>query len=200
MSNTSAKVGGYQKSFKRHGIDPKALQWVSKDAAEVRYRELTADLDFEGRTILDIGCGFADIIPFIERVGNNFSYIGMDLMPEFIDAAQKKYPKHKFIVGDYFGNPLEDKHDITLTSGTLNSRIENAIEYRKNAIKLMFDNAGEVLAFNMAGGYPQPKSRKGGRVYFVDSLEILKYCISLTPKVIFRHHYRLKDFTVVMFK
>jgi hypothetical protein len=63
----------------------------------------------------------------------------------------------------------------------------------------MFEHAS-VLAFNMAGGHPQPKNIRKNRVYYVDSYQILKFCQSLTPKVIFRHHYRFNDFTIVMYK
>ena len=56
------KRESYQKTFKKYGAHPKALRWTLKKAAEIRYSELVADLDFEGKSILDIGCGFGDII------------------------------------------------------------------------------------------------------------------------------------------
>jgi uncharacterized membrane protein len=123
-------------------------------------------------------------------------------MPEFVEIARKKYPDYEFLIGDYFEHPLKKKFDIVITSGTLNSNIVkvNPIYYRKKAIKIMFDHAREILAFNMAGGYPQPKNKKNYNVYFADSLEILKYCFSLTSKLIFRHQYRIKDFTIILFK
>ena len=195
-----AKVKSYRRSFAKHGVSHKALQWVSKDAAERRYVELVADIDFEGKSILDVGCGFGDIIPFIEDICRKFEYTGIDIVPEFVEAARKKHPDHDLHLGDYLNNPVGEVFDIVISSGTLNSNVENAIEKRKTAIKLMYDHASEVLVFNMAGSHPQPKSKEGGRVYYADSLEILDYCLGLTPKVIFRHHYHPKDFTIIMFK
>lgn len=200
MKSTKKKIKSYRKSYKKYGIDPRALQWLSKKAQEVRFRELIADIDFEKKSVLDVGCGFGDIIPFISEKTKSFEYKGIDLMPEFIEVAKARYKTRKFVVGDYFGNPSKEKYDIILTSGTLNANIEDAVEFRKKAIKTMFGHAKEVVAFNMAGGHPQPENKKNNKVYYADSQEILKFCFSLTNKLIFRDRYRKQDFTIVMFK
>ena len=126
--------------------------------------------------------------------------MGVDLVPEFIKISKRRHPQYKFKVLDYFKNPLTRKFDIVILSGALNSNIKNAVNYRKNAIKTMFDHTKESLAFNMAGGHPQPRNKKGNSVYYADSLVILKYCLTLTSKIIFRHHYRKIDFTIIMYK
>jgi len=95
---------------------------------------------------------------------------------------------------------MKGKFDIIISSGALNSNLKNIYSFRKKAIKALFDHALETVAFNMAGLYPQPKNKKKYKVYYVNSLIILKYCLSLSPKVIFRHHYHQKDFTLIIFK
>ncbi|MCX6811386.1 MAG: class I SAM-dependent methyltransferase [Candidatus Berkelbacteria bacterium] len=190
----------YQKSLKKYGFCPRALKWRTQQAAEARYKNLIHDIDFKGKTVLDVGCGFADIIPLIKAKTGSFTYTGVDLVPEFIKFAKQKYPNFQFVERDYFGEPLDKMFDIIISSGTLNSNIKNPLEYRKRAIKTMFEHASKLLAFNMAGGHPQPKNIRGNRVYYIDSLEMLKFCLSLTPKIILRHHYRFNDFTIVMYK
>ena len=194
------KKESYQKTFKKYGVHHKSLHWTSKKAAEIRYRELVADLDFEGRSILDVGCGFGDIIPFIKQKAKLFQYTGVDIVPEFIKVNREKYPHHKFVKRDYFADPIKKIFDIIISSGTLNTNIKEPYRFRKKAIKTMFEHAGERFGFNMAGGRPQPENKKGYKVYYADSEEILKYCLTLTRKIIFRHHYHSKDFTIVMFK
>lgn len=194
------KIRSYQRTFQKYGLDARALQYRSEKSAKLRYRELTADLDFEGKTILDIGCGFADIIPLIKKQAKKFEYTGVDMVPEFIEVVKGKYPEYKFYVRDYFYNPMKSTFDIIITSGTLNSNIKNAQDFRKRAIKIMFMHTKEAVAFNMAGGNPQPKNKRSYKVYYVDSMKIIKFCLSLTSKLIIRHHYHSKDFTVVMYK
>ena len=200
MSETSKIKERYLASYKKFGVGPKALRFRSRVAQEVRFLNLVADVDIEGKSVLDIGCGFGDIIPFISAKAKHFEYTGIDLVSEFIEIARKKHPEHEFIIGDYFGKPLQEKFDIVLTSGTLNSNVEYPMDCREKAIKIMFDHAKEAVVFNMAGSYPQPTNKEKYKVWYANSLEILKFCLSLSPKVIFRHHYRMKDFTLIIFK
>ena len=194
-----ARKKAYQKTFKKYGATPKAMQWKNAESAEIRYRNITTDVNFENKSVIDLGCGMGDIIPFIEDKSKNFSYTGVDVVPEFTAIAQKKYPQHSFLVGDWM--ELIDEHDIVLCSGVLNNKtFGDQYKYKEKAISLMYKNVREVLAFNMAGGFPQPKNEDKYKVYYVDSQKILKYCFGLTNKIILKHHYRTKDFTILMFR
>lgn len=200
MKSIWKKIEGYRRSFKKYGANARALQYPSSKAQEKRFRELIADIDFENKSILDVGCGFGDIIPFISKKTKSFKYTGVDLVPEFIEVAEGKYPNRNFIVADYFGNPFETKFDIILTSGTLNANIKNPYTYRKRAIKIMWKHAIEVLAFNMAGGHPQPQNKKGNRVYYADLNKIVDFCKTLSTNIIIRKDYSPKDFTIIIYK
>lgn len=194
------KVKSYQKSLGKHGTSSKALQWRNEKSAHLRYEQLVADVYFENRSILDVGCGFGDIIDFIAKKTKKFEYTGVDIVPEFIDVAKKKYPKYKFVLRDYFSKPLKRKFDIVISSGALNSNMKDAESFRKKAIGVMFEHAEEALAFNMAGGHPQPENKRTNKVWYADSLEVLRYCMTLTTKVIFRNHYHKRDFTIILLK
>ncbi len=189
----------YKRSFKKYGHSTKSLHWMTPEAARLRYRELLVDINLEGKSILDVGCGFGDILPFISDNANKFDYVGIDLVPDFVNIARSKHPKYSFLVGDYFKKPLAKKFDVVVCSGALNSSILNADKYRKEAIKIMYEHAMYVVAFNMAGSHPQPKNRRTSRVHYSDSLEIIDFCTTLTSSVILRQHYRSKDFTVFLY-
>ena len=204
------KLESYRRTYKKYGVDARALQYSSSKAQEKRFRELIADIEFENRSVLDIGCGFADIIPFIlsmrktnlfiEAKTRNVDYRGVDIVPEFIEVCKKKHPKYKFTVVDYFRNPLKKKFDIILTSGTLNANIKNPYTYRKRAIKIMWEHATEVVAFNMTGGHPQPENKKGNRVYYAYLNKIVDFCKTLTKNIKVRKDYSPNDFTILLFK
>ncbi len=189
----------FQKSFVKHGATSKALRWRNKESARIQHANIVADVDFENKSISDIGCGFGDIIPFIKAKTRNFDYVGIDVVPEFTKEAKRRYPEYRFLTGDWM--ELIEKRDIVLCSGVLNNKVDgDQYKYRKDAIFTMYENANEIFAFNMQGSSPQPKNRDKYRVYYVDSMKILKYCLSLTRRVILRHQYKNKDFTIVMFK
>jgi len=194
------KVESYTNSWKKHGSGIQSLQWNSYLSAAKRYRNLVEDIDFSGKTVLDVGCGFGDIIPFIAAKTDSFTYTGIDLMPQFIEEAKNRYPdrEFKFIVGDYFTQPLDEKFDIVLCSGALNGNMSDPITFRKDAITTMLTHSKETCAFNMAGG-KNIKNDTDSNVYYADPEEILAFSKTLASKVILRDKYHPQDFTLVLF-
>lgn len=192
----------YQDKFKKYGINHKSLRWVLKKSQQTRFLQFVNHLDFNHQTVLDIGCGFADIVPHISKKAKNFTYTGIDLVPEFISVAQKKYPHHEFFTGNYFKSPLSQNFDIILCSGVLNTNLgqpQETISYRLKAIKTMFRHCRYGLAFNMAGAHPQPKNKLSSKIYYADSQKIKKFCHHLTPNLLFIKDYSPNDFTIILF-
>ena len=196
----------YQEKYKKYGIDPKSLSWHKKGAAHQRFRQFWAEIDFNNKSVLDVGCGFAEMAKFLRKRYTGVDYTGVDIVPEFIEEAKKNYPFYKFHVRDYFSNPFPERVDIVLSSGVLNSNlsagktgVKNNMEYRKKAIQTMFEHSKKVLAFNMLGAHPQPKNDPKSNVWYADSLEVLKFCMSLTRRLILRANYHPTDFTILMY-
>jgi len=193
-----AGITDYHKKFNEHGESPKALQWQNYKSSAERYRELVADLDIRGKSVLDAGCGMGDILPYIYANAPDFEYLGVDIIEDFIEIARKRYLGHEFRVLDALKEEFGQKFDIVLSCGILNSNIDNWLEERQQRIQKLYSLANEAFAFNMAGSF-QPKPG-GKRVAEADTKEIINFCAGLTSKVILKTHYHPKDFTIVMFK
>jgi len=192
------KIRSYTKSFEKHQGGIRALQWKEYRAAATRFVQLVGDFPLEKKSILDVGCGFGDLIPFIAHESLDFTYTGVDLLPQFTEEAARRYPEHTFKTGDFFAKPF-GKYDVVFCSGALNGRSENPVAERTEKIATLFAHTRKVLAFNMAGG-ASPHNAETGAVYYADSAEILRFCLTLTPKVILKQHYHPKDFTIIMFR
>jgi len=189
----------YQEKYRKYGVDPRSLCWHEKGAAHQRFRQFWAEIDFNDKSVLDIGCGFGEMAKFLKKRYRGVLYTGVDIVPDFIEEAKKLNPGYRFLVSDYFSNPIDEKFDVVLASGVLNSNVSSNMGYRKKAIKIMFEHAKKVFAFNMLGSHPQPKNTKESNIWYADSLLVLNYCVSLTRRVILRAHYNPRDFTVFMF-
>ena len=101
MSETSKIKERYLASYKKFGVGPKALRFRSRVAQEVRFLNLVADVDIEGKSVLDIGCGFGDIIPFISAKAKHFEYTGIDFSKNMLEMAKRKnFPKAKMVYMD----------------------------------------------------------------------------------------------------
>lgn len=188
----------YQKSLSKHGESPQSLKWASYKAATQRYKQIVADLDFEGKTVLDAGCGMGDLLPFMIAKTNKFKYVGADITPEFVKIAAKRYSGYNFEVRNPFENPSSERYDIVVSCGVMNSNTEGWQEERKQMIRQLYDSAKEAICFNMAGSmHPATEVKNIGYAYLPD---ILEFCTTLTHRFIVRNHYNTKDFTIILFK
>lgn len=196
----SAKENAYSKAFKKHHGSIKSLMWNSYASAAIRYKEIVQDIDFDNKSILDVGCGLGNLIPFILSKSTSFRYTGVDFTKEFIQEAKKKYTKFEFASRNYFKNPLKKKFDVIICCGALNGNYgKKTMSLRKKAIKTMFDHCKSAVVFNMAGGI-SPHNKKGSIIYYADPRDLLEYCTRLSKRVILRNHYHKKDFTMIIFK
>jgi hypothetical protein len=139
----------YARAVKRHGPDFRALLWASRRTQEQRFEALAKLADPTGLTVLDLGCGRADLLDFfIARDTRPRRYIGMEGVRELANAAEdKQSPSAKIICGDFVRQPslMNVRADIIYCSGALNT-IDNDEFYV--TIAHAFTAAGRGLVFN----------------------------------------------------
>lgn len=114
-------VTKYRQAFAEHGAVPAALFWP-KGRQNRRFGVLSKNLPANGSvSILDFGCGFGDMSAFIAaaRPGLQIEYLGVDLVPEFIEVAKSRYPQQNFSCDpDIF--PTASSFDYVFVSGAFN--------------------------------------------------------------------------------
>ncbi|HET6863820.1 MAG TPA: class I SAM-dependent methyltransferase [Candidatus Saccharimonadales bacterium] len=187
----------YDDAFDDYGPGPKALLWWDYRSMAIRFRELTKEVPIEGRSVLDAGCGMGDLLPYLYAKSPTFRYLGIDRSEKFIEVAKKRYEGHRFKVGDPFMR-AEGMFDVVLSSGVMNGNIDNWLAKRKKMIKALWDQTGEVLAFNMAGGLRPAKH--DSLIAYADAQVIFDYCKTMSRRVVLKTDYLEKDFTIVLFK
>jgi trans-aconitate methyltransferase len=197
LLNLSHLSEDYDKSLAQFGPGPKALLWWDYRSMAIRFRELVKDVPIEDRSILDAGCGLGDLLPFLYAKSTNFKYLGVDRKKEFIEIAKQRYTGHEFKVGDPFNKKI-GIYDVVFSSGVMNGNVPGWLARRKKMITNLFEQTGELLAFNMAGGLKSIPH--DSLIAYADAEEILDFCETLSDKVLLSTSYSPKDFTIVMFK
>ncbi|HET7827777.1 MAG TPA: class I SAM-dependent methyltransferase [Candidatus Saccharimonadales bacterium] len=187
----------YDEAFASFGPGPKALLWWDYRSMAIRFRELVKEVPIDGKSVLDVGCGMGDLLPYLYAKSTNFRYLGVDKSAQFIKVAKQRYEGHQFKVGDPFARP-EGMFDVVLLSGVMNGNVDNWLAKRKKMIKALWDQTGEVLAFNMAGGLKPIKA--DSLIAYADAQVVLDYCKTMSHRVVLKTDYLEKDFTIVMFK
>ncbi len=122
----------FHKNFYRESIDAyspediRSLHWNSEKSQLKRFQSLMRLGDFNHHSLLDVGCGRGDFLTFLSQKNITLkSYLGIDLMPEFIDFAQKKHPHVSFQLGDFFKTHFSSPFDFIVCNGALNLKEED---------------------------------------------------------------------------
>ena len=186
----------FQSLFYKYGDDSKSCGWEQKMI--MRYKELYKIGDINHTSVLDIGCGLGDLYDYFihDKKVEQLTYTGVDIVPEMIEMAKKKYPEATFLVQDIVKKPLSKKFDWVFICGVFNQGMET--EYMKKILKQAFLCCERGMAFNFISTYVNFTSEE--RSYH-NPLEIFQFCIDeLSPKVNIFHHYEKCDVSVFVYK
>lgn len=186
--------------FHRHRIDVfgagsvESLGWRNATSQQRRFEVIADACDFEGASVLDVGCGRGDLKTFLDARVGRFSYLGLEHMPAFLDEARARYaghPRTDFVQCDFSAVALPSA-DFVVASGALGYRCPDA-DFHLTMIRRMFDAARRALIFNVLDatafpGHPLLTGRDRG--------EVLTFCRTLSPHVEVIDGYLEDDFTV----
>ncbi len=161
----------YRLHLKKYGKeDIRAMGWHDEEEYSVRFEVVTGVADLEDSSILDVGCGFGGLYNYLKSSDlRHFSYLGIDILPEMIDLAQKKNPTGRFRVADILHDDV-GQYDYVFCIGALNITTQDFDEYFKEMVDKMINiaNKAVVLTFlsdreRLAAGpyhFEDPKSLK----------------------------------------
>ena len=175
-----------------------ALGWVEETNQHMRFAVLSGIANLSEASILDLGCGYGHLKPYLDSKYRNISYTGIDFMPEFIELANKVYgnePRTTFIRKDFTEGKLPVA-DYVLASGVFCYRSSDE-KYYTNLITRMFDACKKGIGFNMLDVDKFPTS-----VFLKahGSKAIEAFCKKLSSNVVVKNDYLPEDFTVFMYK
>lgn len=87
---------------RKNEADQNTRFWGSRAGQEARFRALMRLTGgFAGQRILDLGCGSGDLLAFAVAEGDvPASYLGVEIVPEFVEEAQRRDLPGKFVAVD----------------------------------------------------------------------------------------------------
>ena len=118
--NRNTSIARHRELFNKYGIDERSLGWT-KLKQYARFEQIISRLDIRGASILDVGCGFADLYNYLLTTfpDSDFDYVGIDFVPEFIETAKQKYPNISLFNTDLFNFKSEKKYKYLINCGCL---------------------------------------------------------------------------------
>jgi len=192
----------YKESIKKYSpFSVKALRWNSKESQLVRFRSLLRLGDFQNKSLLDVGCGIADLFFFLKENSFNIKYRGIEILKEFFDTAKIRlngYENINLINNDFFNHKFTNSYDFTICNGSLNLKEDDnyrlLFDFINKSISIT-NNAIGVTLLKEADGYI-----KDERLFHYDQkiVESLLNEMNIKNYKIFSD-YADNDFTVLIY-
>src|SRR5690606_26147041 len=140
-------------------------------------------------------CGMGELYKYLLQQEIPVEYTGIDIVPEFIASAKKRFPQTVFKVKDIFD--LKQTHDYVLASGALSFKVADNANYYQDMIRHMYALANKAVAFNMLDKHVHVDDD----TYAAYSpIEIADFCSTIAERVEVVVDYLPQDFTIYMYK
>ena len=187
----------YLSAAERYGAGFGSLLWASPRTQAVRFKALMAAVDVAGRTVLDVGCGRADLFDYmVKQQVYPKRYVGFEAVETLAAAAEAKgRPGSTIVRGDFVRDPAALAAvgaDVVLISGSLNTLDEPTF---RATVRAAFAAAGQALAFNFLGS---PALAGQPHLTWHDPATVVAAAAELSPSVRLWDEYLPGDATVLI--
>ena len=206
-------VSRYSARYCRYGRDVRTLGWGTRDQQQYRFSQaVDAYGAIREASILDIGCGFGDLLGFLRSKGDfDGQYIGWDINEALIQEAVKRYadvPAVSFEVMDILQSPqvVEPVADVGVMLGLLNFNLGAAADncaYSELMIRKASAFVKKALIVDFLSSYRDPGYPKEDFVFYHEPERMMSFALSLTDNVACKHDYAAipqKEFMLVVYK
>jgi len=188
----------HQFSLAEFGYSPESLFWGSRGTQKVRFKVLSEIGVSAGDSLLDVGCGFADLYSWLSGHDLPVDYTGIDLSPDILNKGIELNPDLNLLQGEIFDFDWPPQSfDWVLLSGTLNWDLADNGEYARRVIAQMYRLCRKGVAFNMLDSLGLDPSLVGQLVAHEPDV-MLDFCRQITPDCQLRSDYMTDDFTIYM--
>jgi len=187
--NTAEIVAHYQALLAQHGAGPQAVQWADAETQAARFDVLSGVARPLG-SVLDVGCGLGQMCFELRAKGWGGRYHGVDIVPEFVDLANKALADDPLADATLAGETLPAGYDFALLSGVFNNAMDDNWAFARGMLRRMWAAADKGIAFNAMTAHVD--YRDPG-LWYVDPMQMFDFCKrDLGGHPVLRHDYTLR--------
>jgi SAM-dependent methyltransferase len=192
-------IARYEARLGVHGRSPEALGWGKSGKQDVRFAILAADaLAHPDWSVLDVGCGFADLYDFLTERGWRGRYTGIDLVPGLLAQGRARHPQLDLRERDITQAGIE-RHDVVVASGIANARLEHGdnADHTTAVLRALFAHARRVAAMDFLSTYVDFRREEA---WHTDPQWAFALGKTLSRRVALRHDYLPFEFALLIYR
>lgn len=191
----------YEERLQRFGYSAETLGWGQHGREEIRFSVLAdCALRMPASSVLDVGCGFADLYDFLAQHNWHGKYTGIDIVPGLLNVACERHPGLDLREADIANAPASlETHDFVIASGVLNAKLRSADNQAHivNVLTAMYGYAREAVCVDFMSTYVD--FQKPGS-WHTDPAWAFGVAKRLSRRVVLRHDYMPFEFALFIFK
>ena len=190
----------YEGKLESFGATARGVDWKDEASQTKRFEQFLRLLDIPDRagrgSLIDFGCGYGALLPFLRACGLDVQYTGYDPSPRMLDQARAAHQEATF-TSDWSSVP---RADYIVASGVFNVRLETPLDewrdYVVRTLETIDAKADQGWAVNFLTGYAD-EERKRPDLFYADPGFFFDWCRrSASRWVSLLHDYDLYEFTI----
>jgi SAM-dependent methyltransferase len=150
-------------------------------------------------SILDLGCGYGDLHAWLQRIGWQGRYVGIDIVPALVEEGRKRHPKADLRVHDLQLDDLGETFDWVMSAGALGSTTEGVdyYEHLADVLGTAWRHCRVGLSFDLFS--PLAEYRNPLHQH-VDLHKLIAVVSAITGRFTLRHDYMPFAFATYLYK
>jgi len=176
----------YDQRGKQYPFTSKAVFWDDEQTQYLRFHEIVKHLNLdENVTILDVGCGNAELYKYLNFNGFKGCYKGYDINKELLDQAKKIYQDIDVENVDILNHPVTKRFDYVVVSGLFNLNYGQTIRWVEEMLSALFHLANKKVVFNAISSHVNFKQKE---MFYINPANILDFILNnLSSEVVLEH-------------
>lgn len=202
LADRADYVERYERRLREHGHSPETLGWGRLGREHVRF-QVAADVVREvgAGSVLDVGCGFADLFDHLVQQGWEGRYSGIDIVPGLLAQARERHPELDLQEADIATyEPAGDGgFDVVVASGVFNARLRNGDnrEHITRAVERMYALCRRAVCVDFLSTYVDFERAEA---WHTDPAWALTLGRGLSKRLRLRHDYMPFEFALIVYR
>lgn len=193
-------VERYERRLREHGHSPATLGWGKPGREHVRF-QVMADVveEVDATSVLDVGCGFADLYGHLMQQGWVGRYSGIDIVPGLLAEARERHPTLDLQEADISAYEPAEDFDVVVASGVFNARLRSGDNeaHIARSVERMYALCRRAVCVDFMSTYVDFEHPDA---WHTDPAWALEFGHGLSKRLRLRHDYMPFEFALVVYR